>query len=53
MIAAFVHHKEEVFRLVCRKMMRMFGVLTAEYFDMTEVFRGIADAEAWLATVAT
>jgi hypothetical protein len=34
-------------------MMRMFGVLTAEYFDVTEVFRGIADAEAWLATVAT
>jgi len=34
-------------------MMRMFGVLTAEYFDMTEVFRAIADAEAWLASVAT
>jgi len=34
-------------------MMRMFGVFTAEYFDVTEVFRAINDAEAWLATVAT
>ena len=34
-------------------MMRMFGVITAEYFDVTQVFKAIADAEAWLATVVT
>jgi hypothetical protein len=34
-------------------MMRMFRVFTAEYFDVTEVFRAIADAETWLAIVAT
>jgi SpoIIAA-like len=33
-------------------MMRMFGVFTAEHFDVVEVFRAITDAEAWLATVA-
>jgi hypothetical protein len=34
-------------------MMRMFGVITAEYFDVTQVFKAIADAKPWLAAVIT